>query len=112
LPNRTNIVMSLRHTQDIVDAMVFDDYTMLLKHISGRNLKNSDDVFVIGGQQIYELFLPYCDKAYITKVNATKKADTHFPNLDKLNDWKLIECKEQNTQGYDIAFCKYLLSNN
>lgn len=51
---------------------------------------DTGDVYIIGGQSIYEAFLPYCDKAFVTKVHGVFDADTYFPDLDKSDEWKLI----------------------
>lgn len=55
--------------------------------------EDSDDgIFVIGGSQIYELFMECCDTALVTKMDHTfPLADTFFPvNLDESNDWELV----------------------
>jgi dihydrofolate reductase len=52
---------------------------------------SSDDIFVIGGEAVYKQLLPYCSKAYITKVDKIYMADTYFPNLDKEAEWQCIE---------------------
>ncbi len=41
------------------------------------------ECFVIGGQSIYEQFLPYCHTAHVTYIDYAYSADTHFPNLDQ-----------------------------
>ena len=49
---------------------------------------------VIGGASIYELLLPYCDAAFVTKTLLTPPADRFFPNLDALPDWELVDASE------------------
>ena len=51
-----------------------------------------DDIWVIGGEQIYKSLLPYCEEAYISVVEKQdlKEADAFFPNLDKDEDWKCV----------------------
>ena len=39
----------------------------------------TEDIFVAGGQEIYEQFLPLCDVAHITYIDYAYEADTHFP---------------------------------
>jgi len=69
---------------------------------------DSDNIFVIGGASIYRQLLPYCKYAYITKIEAQKQADTFFENLEKKDNWTLVEtsdpCYEADTLFY---FCKY-----
>lgn len=66
------------------------------------------EVFVIGGQSIYEQLHSYCDTAYITKIDYTYHADRFCPNLDEEEGWKLVGISEEETY-YDLEyfFCKY-----
>ena len=67
-----------------------------------------DDVFIIGGEQIYSEFLPYCDKAYVTKIDAVFPADKYFVNLDKDPNWKLVYESEPITEkGFTYRFTEY-----
>ena len=43
---------------------------------------DSKDVYIIGGDSVYKMMLPYCDTAHITKIDHTYQADTYFPDLD------------------------------
>lgn len=49
---------------------------------------------VIGGASVYELLLPYCDTAYVTKTFVDLPADRFFPNLDTLPGWELETTSE------------------
>ncbi len=64
---------------------------------------DSNNIFVIGGGQIYELLLPYCDTIYVTKVDMAYRADTWFVNLDVLPEWEMTEESEEQT-CYDIEY--------
>lgn len=55
-----------------------------------REAEKYPEVFIIGGEEIYSLFLPYCGRAYVTKVNALREADRHMVNLDKAPDWQVV----------------------
>ncbi|TKI91966.1 dihydrofolate reductase, partial [Bacillus cereus] len=48
-----------------------------------------EEIFIFGGAQIYDLFLPYVDKLYITKIHYAFEGDTFFPEMDMTN-WKEI----------------------
>lgn len=61
------------------------------------------DVFVIGGEEIYRLFLPYCDTAHITQVDYEYEADTHMPDLSEDPNWKLTDESEELTY-FDVPF--------
>ena len=53
-----------------------------------------EDGAIIGGGQIYDMFLPLCDRVYVTKVFASPEADTFFPNLDEDPHWQ-VECESE-----------------
>lgn len=67
-----------------------------------------EDVWVIGGGTVYAQFLPYCDKAYITRIHADAPADVFFPDLDADPAWELTERSEMQCCG-DLTyhFCTY-----
>ena len=57
-----------------------------------------DEIWVIGGRQIYDLFLKnnMIDELYITEIEKDFECDCFFPNID-LNRWSLIEIEENET---------------
>ena len=65
-------------------------------------------MFVIGGGMIYKELLPYCDTAYITRLDYEYEADTYFPDLDASPEWELSREDEESTY-YDLIynFCVY-----
>ncbi|MFV0402101.1 MAG: dihydrofolate reductase [Oscillospiraceae bacterium] len=68
----------------------------------------SEDIFSIGGGEIYRLLLPWCDSALVTRVEASSSADAFFPNLDEERGWVLEERGErQEYEGLGYAFCRY-----
>lgn len=105
LKNRTNIILSRDKTYRVENAIVANSLGALLKCIEAYDPK---DVFVIGGQSVYEQLLPYADTAIITKIKATYHADKHFPNLDILKDWELVSTsEEQNENELTYTFNTY-----
>ncbi len=69
---------------------------------------NKDDVFVIGGASVYRTLLPYCEKVYLTKVDADGGAEVFFPDLDKDENFVLIsESAPVDDNGYTIRFTTY-----
>ena len=63
----------------------------------------SDDIYVIGGESIYRELLPYCDKAYVTKIGHAYEADTWFPNLDEDPQWEMTKISEEQTY-FDLEY--------
>jgi len=62
----------------------------------------NDDVFVIGGQSIYEQFLSYCDAAHITWIDYEYAADTHMVNLEQ-EGWIITETSDEQTY-FDLCY--------
>jgi Dihydrofolate reductase len=106
LKNRTNIVITLDRDYEVKDAIVVHSLDEALEVMKAYK---TEDVYVIGGASIYSQLLPYCDTAYITKIEYAYQADTFFPNLDENPEWALAEQSEEQTY-YDLeyAFCKYI----
>ena len=104
LPNRDNFVLSYN---DQFDMAV--NHTHLLKTFKSimavesyvENNTIYEDVWVIGGAQIYKQFLDQkkIHKCYVTYVDADFECDTFFPLLDS-TEWKEIE----RTDGYDANY--------
>ena len=71
---------------------------------------SSEDTVICGGEQIYRLLLPYYDTVYVTKVNAEAPAhDATFPNLDEMDDWKVVEDEDWRSNGsYNFKFMTYM----
>ncbi len=105
LKNRTNIVITRDPNYKVKDAIVVSSVEEALDAVKDFP---SEDVYVIGGESIYRQMLPYCDVAHVTKIEFAYQADTYFPNLDQMEDWKLVEETEEQTY-YDLTytFCRY-----
>lgn len=71
--------------------------------------KSDDEVFVLGGEEIFRLAIPYADKIYLTLVHETFEGDAFFPEFDE-TEFNITERKEflagQNTP-YDISILTY-----
>lgn len=91
LPRRGHLILSRTPGYKVPGALVCPSVAAVLDAI--RNIA-PEDVFVVGGQQVYEAFLPYCQKAYLTRVNHAFEADRFFPDLSKRPEWRLIERSE------------------
>ena len=64
--------------------------------------KNDDEVFVIGGAELYKDSLKIADKLYITEVDLTVEGDAFFPKFDK-DLWKETS-REANTSAQGLSF--------
>ena len=89
LPNRRNIVISNQKQENF---MTIPECLEEIKDIE-------DEIFVIGGGNIYKYFLPKADRIYITLIHKSfDKVDTYFPVVDK-KEWTVIE-HIQNNEKY------------
>lgn len=80
LPGRKHIIITRDHkyTIDSEQVSVINDLDSFI-----RTYENSDDeIFVIGGAEIYKQLLPHCKKLYLTKVHQSFEGDTYFPEID------------------------------
>ncbi len=106
LKNRTNIVLTGDRALRVKDAELVYGIEELLDKLKQYN---TEDVYVIGGESVYEELLPYCDTAYITKIDYTYQADRYFPNLDNDADWHIeSESEEQTYFDLEYYFVKYV----
>lgn len=106
LPKRVNIVLTANESFERENVTVCSSVEAVLEEVKKYN---TDEVFIIGGEAIYKLFLPYCDTAYVTHVNAVAEgADKKFPDLSALSEWKMTEQGEpMEDNGYEFRFCTY-----
>lgn len=105
---RINVVLTKNAQYKLKNAIVrhsVDDVLELARSYRPEN------VFIIGGQMIYEQLLVYCDTAYITKVDAAAQADRFFPNVDAMENWTMKSASEWKAHGdLRFKFCEYVNS--
>lgn len=77
LPKRKNVVLTRDKNFVAPGCIVIHTLLEALK-IS----ETSQETFVIGGEEIYKLFLPFAYKLYITKVDVTLDGDAFFPEFE------------------------------
>lgn len=105
LKNRVNIVLTANRSYKVKDAIIVHTKEELLEELKKYD---SNELYVIGGESIYEMLIPYCDTAYITKIDHAYAADTYFPNLDQMDDWEMTEVSEEQTCfDLEYVFAKY-----
>ena len=100
LKKRTNIVITRDKNYQVKDAIVVYSIDEVLEE-----LKNYDEeeIYVIGGESIYRALLPYCKVAHVTKIDHAYEADTYFPNLDEMEEWKVTGVSEEQTY-FDLEY--------
>ena len=93
LPNRLNIIIS--NKIKIIDTFTI---SMSIKEIKSRlkyaSKDQDEEWFIIGGGQIYNELLSFCDRIYITKIyKKYENVDTYFPNIDE-QKWSIVHQSE------------------
>ena len=94
LPDRKHIVLTQKNRELNSEIKVFNNKNDLLNYVKLLN----DEVFIIGGAQIYALLLEDVDKMILTEIDASSKADVYFPQFDK-SLWNVEEVSEHEYQG-------------
>lgn len=103
LKNRVNIVLSRGQVRD--DCVIVHSYEELFEKMKARE---NEDMYVIGGGEVYRVLLPYCEEALVTKVDAVGGAEVFFPNLDAHPDFVCVEEGEPiEDNGLIIRFTRY-----
>ena len=84
LKGRRNLILSRSADFAPEGAEVFSDVETL-------RAAAPEDAFVIGGASVYRQLLPWCDTAYVTKIDRTFPADCYFPDLEQDPAWERTE---------------------
>lgn len=105
LKKRTNIVLTSNPDYKVKDAVIVHSKEELLKTLEQYD---SENIYIIGGESIYRMMLPYCDTVFVTKIDRAFQADTFFPNLDEMEEWQMTEeGEEQTCFDLEFRFTKY-----
>ncbi len=105
LKNRTNIVLTTDKSYKVKDAIMVHSLDELLEELKKYD---DEDIYIVGGGLVYRQMLPYCNVAHVTKIDYAYEADTYFPNLDELPEWKITADSEEQTYfDLEYVFLKY-----
>ena len=97
LPGRTTVIVT-RQTDYCIEGALVAGSLQEAVSLCG----NDDEVFVIGGAELYKLALPPADKLYLTEVSGEFAADTFFPEYDKAA-WREVARERLVSEG-GLAF--------
>ena len=100
LNGRVNIVLTSKKGYTFGDAVIVHSMEEALLELKKYE---EDRIYIIGGGKVYQEFLPYCNRVYVTKVDYQYEADTFFPNLDKSDEWVMTHDSEEQTY-YDLEY--------
>ena len=106
LPNRKHIVISKKSESYFPDeVIVVNNFEDAVKATNG-----DENPYVIGGGQIYNLAMKYCDIIELTRVHEKFEADTFFPKINE-DEWELINQEKHEMDErhkYSFTYKTYL----
>jgi dihydrofolate reductase len=104
LPDRQNIVIT-DNPQDL-----FPGCTKVHSIEEAlAQIKPEDETFIIGGASVYQQFLPYTNRLYLTIVHKDFDGDVFFPEID-LKEWQLLtqeDCPFNELTGFSYSYHTY-----
>lgn len=86
LPNRLNIVVSRNTALSVPEGVAT---ATSLEEALAPYRDSAEELFIIGGGEIYRQALPLADKLYLTHIHATPEGDTRFPAIDPAQ-WRIV----------------------
>lgn len=103
LPNRQNIVITRKHDYALPDALVT---ASLEEAVDKANAFHPEEIFILGGQQIFEQSMPIIRRLYLTRIHENFEGDAFFPITDFAN-WKKVKDEyhapdEKNKYAYSF----------
>ena len=102
LPNRHHIVISRNKNDFPSEVECFQSIEAFLEAYKS----SKEEIYVIGGGQIYQEMLVYANTLLLTEIQASTKADVYFPDFD-LNQYAKTVIAQEEEQGIVYQFVKY-----
>lgn len=101
LSGRKNIIIS--RNKDYIPLGPFDQPIFVVQSLErALEVAKSDgnDIFIIGGEEIYRESMHLANRIYATLVKNTMEGDTYFPEIPEIEKWHIVE--EIKNNGYDF----------
>jgi dihydrofolate reductase len=103
LPNRTNVILTQNKDYQAEGCLIVNSVEEAVKQFK------NEEIFVIGGAEVFQLFMSSVDRLYITLIEHEFEADTYFPEFD-IDDWVLVSSEDgikDAKNPYDYSFLVY-----
>lgn len=111
LPNRTNVIITRdregflqmansKWQMDPKQLIVVSSLEQAIEE--AKKAEGNDEIFIIGGGQIFEQALPLTDKLYLTLVDQAFDADTFFPDYSMFT--KVVEKEDHESEEFKYSF--------
>lgn len=104
LPNRPNIILTRNDAfmPKGLPAYVAPNLETAFTIAEGECFQlEAEQMFIIGGEEIYRQALPFCDTLYISEINNDLEGDAKFPEVD-LDEWDLHLIDEVETHTFKM----------
>jgi dihydrofolate reductase len=105
LPNRTHIIITRQKNYNYENCIIVNSVKSALDACP-----KDEDIFIIGGGEIYEQSIDLVDKIELTRVHTEIEADTFFPNIN-MEHWQLIKEEfhsKDDKHDFDFTYQTYL----
>lgn len=105
LPNRVNVVCTRNEKFEAKNAATLGDINRVLTNL--KNNGDDDDVFVIGGGEIYKESFKHADMFYLTRIYTNIEGDIFLDGFNE-TEWELVSATEkQEENGFKFNFEVY-----
>lgn len=106
LDGRINIILTHDTSIEVPGCIVMNSVEQVLSNFLDA------EIFVIGGANVFEQFLPYANKMYLTRIQHSFRGDTYFPSIT-WSDWEMVQYEQKDTESsYKISFEKWERKTN
>lgn len=105
LPGRTTVIVTRNLNYYVEGAVIVHSIAQAFEQFQAE-----DEVFLIGGAELYQQALPYVNKLYITEIHLDAVGDAVFPEMS-FHEWQLIESEHHTSiSGLQFSYKTYLKS--
>lgn len=101
LPNRKSIVLTRDQNFNVEGVEVIHDPMMAFDIALDYDDSDESELVVIGGEEIFKIYLPYVQKIYLSEMEYTGPADAFFPTLNE-SEWKEVESQKFDQFKYRV----------
>lgn len=101
LPNRKSIVLTRDLQFSVPGVEVIHDPLMAFDLALEYDDSDESELMVIGGEEIFKIYMPYVQKIYLSEVEYTGPADAYFPALDE-GEWKEVESQKYDQFNFRV----------
>ena len=110
LPNRLNVVVTRNTDYQPEGAVVFQSIEKAIEHCQTQTDKWGEEIFIIGGGEIFKETLSLVDRIYLTRIHEEIDGDSLYPDLN-LDDFEEVEGRDRSTP-VPFSFFTYMRKTN